>query len=76
MPIPSTVCSSLLLAATVWVPVCNASAQEYFGKNKVNYSTYHWRYVKTKHFTIYFPLATMILLSIVLTVIINVFFRR
>ena len=32
--------------------------------------------IKRKHFTIYFPLATMILLSIVLTVIINVFFRR
>jgi hypothetical protein len=32
--------------------------------------------VKRKNFTIYFPLATMILLSIVLTVILNVFFRR
>ena len=32
--------------------------------------------VKRKNFTIYFPLATMILLSIVLTVIFNVFFRR
>ena len=32
--------------------------------------------IKRKNFTIYFPLATMILLSIVLTVILNVFFRR
>ena len=32
--------------------------------------------VKRKNFTIYFPLATMILLSIVLTVIFTVFFRR
>jgi len=32
--------------------------------------------VKRKNFTIYFPLATMILLSVVLTVIFNVIFRR
>lgn len=32
--------------------------------------------VKRKNFTIYFPLATMILLSIVLTVILNVVLRR
>jgi len=33
-------------------------------------------FIKRKNFTIYFPLATMILLSIALTVILNVFFRR
>ena len=32
--------------------------------------------VKKKNFTFYFPLATMILLSIVLTVIVNLFIRR
>jgi hypothetical protein len=32
--------------------------------------------VKKKNFTIYFPLATMILLSILATVIINLIFRR
>jgi hypothetical protein len=32
--------------------------------------------VKRKNFTIYFPLATMVLLSIILTVILNLFSRR
>jgi hypothetical protein len=32
--------------------------------------------IKRKHVTIYFPLATMILVSIVLTVILNLFWRR
>jgi hypothetical protein len=32
--------------------------------------------VKRKNFTIYFPLATMVLLSIVLTLILNLIFRR
>ena len=29
-------------------------AQEYFGKNKVNYGEYDWRFIETEHFTIYF----------------------
>lgn len=29
-------------------------AQEYFGKNKVNYSQYNWLYIESEHFTIYF----------------------
>lgn len=32
--------------------------------------------VKRKNFTVFFPLATMILLSIVLTILLNVFLRR
>lgn len=34
--------------------VSNAFAQEYFGKNKVNYSNYDWFYIESEHFTIYF----------------------
>lgn len=33
-------------------------------------------YIKRENFTFYFPLATGILLSILLTVILNIFFRR
>ncbi|MDP6037219.1 MAG: biopolymer transporter Tol, partial [Candidatus Latescibacteria bacterium] len=29
-------------------------AQEYFGKNKVNYSQYAWHYIDSEHFTVYF----------------------
>ncbi len=29
-------------------------AQEYFGKNKVNYSQYEWHYIDSEHFIIYF----------------------
>jgi thiosulfate reductase cytochrome b subunit len=32
--------------------------------------------VKRKNFTIYFPLATMVLLSIIATVVLNLFSRR
>jgi hypothetical protein len=32
--------------------------------------------VKKKNFTVYFPLATMILLSILATVVVNLIFRR
>jgi hypothetical protein len=32
--------------------------------------------IKRKNFTVYFPLATMILLSILITVILNVILRR
>ncbi len=32
--------------------------------------------VKRKNFTIYFPLATMILLSLLLTLLLNLFLRR
>lgn len=33
-------------------------------------------YIKKENFTFYFPLATSIFLSIILSVLINVFFRR
>ncbi|MBT5828684.1 MAG: hypothetical protein HOH77_00715 [Candidatus Latescibacteria bacterium] len=29
-------------------------AQEYFGKNKVNYSQYEWHYIDSEHFIVYF----------------------
>ena len=32
----------------------SAFGQEYFGKNKVNYSQYGWHYIDSEHFTIYF----------------------
>ncbi len=32
----------------------SAFGQEYFGKNKVNYSQYAWHYIDSEHFTIYF----------------------
>ncbi|KUO50642.1 MAG: hypothetical protein APF76_08320 [Desulfitibacter sp. BRH_c19] len=33
-------------------------------------------FIKRENFTFYFPLATGILLSIILTIVINLFFRR
>ena len=41
----------LILGLCVSTP---AFAQEYFGKNKVNYSQYAWHYIDSEHFTIYF----------------------
>ena len=32
----------------------SAFGQEYFGKNKVNYSQYAWHYIDSEHFTVYF----------------------
>ena len=31
-----------------------ASAQEYFGKNKVTYGSYDWHFIESEHFIIYF----------------------
>lgn len=44
----------LLFACVVLGAVSPVVAQEYFGKNKVNYSNYEWHYIDSEHFTIYF----------------------
>ncbi|MCZ6631901.1 MAG: hypothetical protein O7G87_00720 [bacterium] len=33
-------------------------AQEYFGKNKVNYTGYDWHYIESEHFIIYFDVGS------------------
>jgi len=46
--------TSLLLLAIIFVLTGTASAQYYFGRNKVHYNTFRWQILKTKHFDIYF----------------------
>ncbi len=43
---------AVLVGLVLWS--VTVSAQEYFGKNKVNYSNYDWHYIESEHFTIYF----------------------
>ncbi len=46
---------SLLLVILAILIAGSAGAQEtYFGKNKVQYETFDWRYIQTRHFDIYF----------------------
>lgn len=40
-------------------------AQEYFGKNKVNYSQYNWHYIESEHFIIYFDKGSLSLAEFV-----------
>jgi len=44
----------LLCLSLIFVLVGSASAQFYFGKNKVHYTQFDWRVLKTEHFEVYF----------------------
>src|SRR3990172_7944927 len=45
---------SLLCAAAVMLTAGNLQAQFYFGKNKVQYTSFDWQVMTTEHFRIYF----------------------
>lgn len=45
---------SLIFAAAVLLTSGNLQAQFYFGKNKVQYTSFDWQVMTTKHFRIYF----------------------
>ena len=45
---------AVYLVALILCASTSVVAQEYFGKNKVNYSQYTWHYIDSEHFTIYF----------------------
>ncbi len=52
--------SSILVAVLLFAAATTgAVAQEYFGKNKVNYSQYDWHYIESEHFTIYFDKSSL-----------------
>lgn len=46
-------CRVMACAIVVWVAAASAHAQQ-FGKNKVQYRTFAWKYIQTDHFDIYF----------------------
>ncbi|MDP6778714.1 MAG: hypothetical protein QGI83_18310, partial [Candidatus Latescibacteria bacterium] len=52
------VCAAAALAIVLGWAV-GGDAQEYFGKNKVNYSDYDWHYIESEHFTIYFDKSSL-----------------
>ncbi|MDZ7292465.1 MAG: hypothetical protein ONB44_20390 [candidate division KSB1 bacterium] len=49
-----TPCASVVLMLALLIPVIEAPAQYYFGRNKVHYVNFRWQILKTRHFDIYF----------------------
>ena len=46
--------AGLLLLTASFIFTTTATAQYYFGRNKVHYNNFRWQILKTKHFDIYF----------------------
>jgi len=46
--------SALLIFLIAFVTLPDAAGAQYFGKNKVNYTTFDWRFIQTENFDIYF----------------------
>jgi Tol biopolymer transport system component len=38
----------------LWLFLATSAQAQYFGKNKVQYQDFHWRYVQSEHFDVYF----------------------
>lgn len=46
--------AAIALLALIVLPAAGTAQQEEFGKNKVQYTTFHWSFIQTDHFDIYF----------------------